>query len=438
MNIGILGGGITGITLQRYLNHESEVLEAAARPGGLCSTIFKDGFGYDIGGHILFSKNQQINDLVEALLGDNCGKARRANQIYFKNRLVKYPFENGLGVLDTDDIYKCLIGYLQRDHYPDPTNLREWCYHRFGKGIAEMYLLPYNEKIWNTPTDRMSLEWVDRIPSPPLEDVVRSALGIQTEGYLHQLYFKYPKKGGVEALVAATRDSGGKVTCDFRVESIKKKKGFWSVTGSGPARTFDRIVVTFPIHEAIHCFEGAPEPVMRAVASLRFNTINVVFIAVNNQSLLERSALYIPDPNLIAHRLCYMGFFSKELVRPGTSSLIAEITTNPGDGIHEMTDATLTERVIADLHREGLLDQRDVIVTDVTRSKYGYPVYDLDYYKNIKVVNDYFASIDVDLCGRFAQFEYINSDECMRRAIALAEKLNNPALPAARDWRPHP
>ena len=98
MNVGILGGGITGITLQRYLQHDSEVLEAAGRPGGLCSTIFKDGFGYDIGGHILFSKNEQINQLVERLLGDNCGQARRANQIYFKKRFVKYPFENGLGV----------------------------------------------------------------------------------------------------------------------------------------------------------------------------------------------------------------------------------------------------------------------------------------------------------------------------------------------------
>ncbi len=112
MNVGILGGGITGITLQRYLDDESEVLEAASRPGGLCSTIYKDGFGYDIGGHILFSKHQEINQLVEELLGDNCGYARRANQIYFKNRFVKYPFENGLGVLDKEDIFACLNGYL--------------------------------------------------------------------------------------------------------------------------------------------------------------------------------------------------------------------------------------------------------------------------------------------------------------------------------------
>jgi protoporphyrinogen oxidase len=433
MNVGILGGGITGITLQRYLNHDSEVLEAAPRPGGLCSTIFKDGFGYDIGGHILFSKSEQINQIVERLLGDNCGKARRANQIYFKKRFVKYPFENGLGALDKEDIYECLLGYLKRGEHARPTNLREWCIHRFGTGIAEKYLLPYNEKIWNTPTDKMSLEWVDRIPSPPLEDVVKSALGYETEGYLHQLDFKYPKKGGVEALVDATRDPGGQVTCDFRVETIRKRGTGWSVVGNaGAKRWFDRVVVTFPIHEAIVCFEQVPDRVQRAVASLRYNTINIVFIAINNQSFLDRSALYIPDPTIIAHRLCYMGYFSRQLVRPGTSSLIAEITTNPGDGIHEMSDAALTERVIADLHREGLLEKRDVIVTDVTRSKYGYPVYDLSYDENIKILNEYSASIDVDLCGRFAQFEYINSDECMRRAIVLAEKLNSLDRPGQR------
>jgi protoporphyrinogen oxidase len=427
MKVGILGGGITGITLQRYLRHPSEVLEAADCTGGLCRTIFKDGFGYDIGGHILFSKHQHINQLVEKLLGENCGYAKRANKIYFKNRFVKYPFENGLGVLDKGDIYECLIGYLKRGEYADPTNLREWCYHRFGKGLAEMYLIPYNEKIWNIATDQMSLDWVERIPSPPLEDIVKSALGYETEGYLHQLYFKYPKKGGVQALVDATRKPDGPITTRFRVESIRRQSGGWVVSGGGGSRSYDRIVVAFPIHEAINCFAAVPDDVKKAVAGLRYNTINIVFIAVNNESLLEYSAVYIPDPNVVTHRLCYMGFFSKELVRPGTSSLIAEITTNPGDGIHEMSDATLTERVIEDLHRENLLDKRSVIVTDVTRRQYGYPVYDLNYDKNTKIVYDYFASIDVPLCGRFAQFEYINSDECMRRAIALASELNTEA-----------
>jgi protoporphyrinogen oxidase len=103
MNIGILGGGISGLTLQRFLEHPSEVLEKAPRPGGLCRTFWKDGFGFDIGGHILFSKHQHVNELVNSLLGDNINYCRRANKILFKGRYVKYPFENDLGSLDRQD-----------------------------------------------------------------------------------------------------------------------------------------------------------------------------------------------------------------------------------------------------------------------------------------------------------------------------------------------
>src|SRR5438132_12838772 len=71
MNVGIIGGGISGLTLQRFLKHPCEVLEAAPVPGGLCRTFWKDGFGYDIGGHILFSKHQHVTDLVNQVLGDN-------------------------------------------------------------------------------------------------------------------------------------------------------------------------------------------------------------------------------------------------------------------------------------------------------------------------------------------------------------------------------
>ena len=40
-----------------------------------------------------------------------------------------------------------------------------------------------------------------RIPKPPMEDVLKSAIGIPTEGYLHQLHFYYPIEGGFEAMV---------------------------------------------------------------------------------------------------------------------------------------------------------------------------------------------------------------------------------------------
>ena len=53
-------------------------------PAASAQTIFKDGFGYDIGGHILFSKHDPINQLVERLLGDNCGNGQASEPDLFQ------------------------------------------------------------------------------------------------------------------------------------------------------------------------------------------------------------------------------------------------------------------------------------------------------------------------------------------------------------------
>ncbi len=202
MNIGILGGGLSGAALQRFLAQPSEVLEAEATPGGLCRTFWKDGFGYDIGGHILFSKNQEINELVDGLLGDNINRCRRANQVLFNGRYVKYPFENDLAALDKEDCYDCLIGFLQAD-FPKPANFEEWMYYTFGRGIAEKYLLPYNRKIWKTEPREWASSGSSGFPSRPWKTWSSRPWEFATEGYTHQLFFRYPLHGGIESLVGA-------------------------------------------------------------------------------------------------------------------------------------------------------------------------------------------------------------------------------------------
>jgi protoporphyrinogen oxidase len=424
MTIGILGGGITGVAIQRFLQEESLVLEASERPGGLCRTYWKDGFGYDLGGHILFSKNEQINALVDELLGDNINRCKRGNKILYAGRYVKYPFENDLGSLAPEDTYECLMGYIRNEYSGDVTNLREWAYATLGAGIADKYFIPYNEKIWNIAAEELGLDFVERNPKPPLEDVVRSALGIETEGYLHQLYFRYPTTGGVESLVEALLDDDSRVACNYRVQTIERSGDEWVVSNGADVHRFSRLVVAFPIHEAIRCFSDVSNEVRRAVEDLRYNSMRVVLVAVDNESLMDKSAVYIPDPTVLPHRVCYMGFFSPTLVRPGTSSLIAEVTTNAGDGVHELSDEALTERVVDDLDRIGIISRGNVIVTDVQRLRYAYPVYTHSYRRNRAILHDWARDIGIDLCGRFAEFDYINSDECLRRALELAGRYN--------------
>ena len=50
---------------------------------------------------------------------------------------------------------------------------------------------------------------------------------------------------------------------------------------------------------------------------------------------------------------------------------------------------------------------------------------DLDYRRNVTAMRDAVAATGLHILGRFAQFDYINSDVCVERALALASELRH-------------
>jgi protoporphyrinogen oxidase len=423
MTLGILGGGLTGLSLAHFYGDDCEVLERDPVCGGLCRTIRKNGYSYDYGGHIIFSRDREILDFMAAILGENKVRYRRNNRIWFKGRFLKYPFENDLAALPKQDLYECLYHFLTRD-YPAPKNFKEWCYYRFGKGIAERYMIPYNEKIWNIETEKMGLEWVrGRVPEPPLEDVLKSALGIETEGYTHQLYFYYPKRGGIEALVHSIEAKAKNVERNFRVRKIRGKPGKWLVSDGDREKRYDRLVSTIPVFHLLDALEEVPHTIREAAAGLRYNSLVCVLIAFRSEAPSDKFAVYFPQRELKFHRVCFYDFFGSNYVPPGRSSAVAEFTVNRGDGVFEMTDEELVEHTVAGLEKEGFIKRSDVCETDVSRRRYAYVVNDLHYSRNLKIIHDFAKERGIVLCGRFSEWRYLNMDDCIRTAREAADTL---------------
>jgi len=426
---GILGGGISGIALAAQLDENVEVLEKRESLGGLCGTIIENGFTFDAAGpHIMFSKNKDVLNLMISVLGDNVHQRRRENKIWFKGRLVKYPFENDLASLSPEDNFDCIYGYLKNPRQNDaPTNLAEWSYATFGKGISEKYFLPYNRKIWNYDPAKIGLEFVSRIPKPPLEDVLKSSIGIPTEGYLHQLNFSYPIEGGFEAIVKAFASRvRGDIRTGWAVSRVERRGEEWIVTSlSGEERQYDLLVSTLPIHELLNVWPDAPPEAREAARRLRYNSLINVVIGSSEDRGYPYTAVYVPDPDIIFHRISFPKAFSERCVPPGSSSIMAEITTNEGDGIWELSNDDVTERVIQGLEKSGFVDRSRISYRKVVRFIYGYPVYDLNYRRNVTLMRESVEQTGMHLLGRFAQFDYINSDVCVERALALSKQLNN-------------
>lgn len=429
MTTAILGGGLTGITLGRLLKEKGEdvlILEAEAEYGGLCRSRKSGGFTFDIGGsHIIFSRDTEVLAFMRRMIEENEQRNERHTKIFYKQHYVKYPFENGLSDLPEDDRLACTFGFIrnliavEKGEVPHPTTFREWIYYTFGDGIAECYLVPYNEKIWKYPTDRMSHHWVDgRIPRPPVEDIIKSAIGIETEGYTHQAVFSYPLDGGIEALVRAIAEPVVPVLrTGFRVRSLKKSGSTWIISDGITEITADRVISTMPVQHLLPCLDGVPARVDEACRSLKYNSLVCVNVGYRG-TVPDISWLYIPDPALgKTNRVSFPSSYSRHVAPGGCSAVLAEITHQPDDEIAAMTDTELTTEVVEMLEKMGIGKKDDVVFTSVEHQPFAYVVYDLDYQENIRIVRDYCQSCGIPLVGRFAQFEYLNMDGCIRSVM---------------------
>lgn len=421
--VGILGGGVAGLSLAYFIGPDCEVLEKESICGGLCRSFHADGFTYDLGGHIIFSKDTEILDFELSLLGDRVERFYRKNSVWFKGRHVKYPFENGLAALDKSDIFEIVYHFINNTPGPQ-NNFRDWIYNTFGKGLAEKYLIPYNTKIWNTPPEQMATQWVERIPKPPVEDILKSALGIETEGYVHQLYFYYPKSGGFETLPMAFEEKvADRIVKNFPVKAVQRTGRGWLVSNGSDEREYEKIICAMPIFDFIAALAGVPPEVRRAVDDLKYNSLIVVLVGVARPALVEQFAVYVPQPDLMFHRLCFYGYFGNNYVPEGASSVVAEITAKQADAVWSMSDAEIASHVVDGLAREGFIDRKDVVLTDVQRSRYAYVIYDLSYDRNTSIIHNYCREQEIELCGRFAEFKYYNSDAVIRSAKTVAGRL---------------
>ncbi len=107
----------------------------------------------------------------------------------------------------------------------------------------------------------MSLDWVEgRVPKPPIEDVIKAAVGVETEGYTHQLHFYYPSTGGVESIPAGWRSASATSRRICRPQRAPRKDG-WLVSDGQREKIYERIGFHHTHREMADMFEGVPQDI---------------------------------------------------------------------------------------------------------------------------------------------------------------------------------
>ena len=436
MKLTILGAGLSGISLAYFLQdnpniEKIDILEKDDSIGGLCRSIKKGNYIYDIGPHILFSKNKKILAQMISFLEYGKNNLIRSNQIIYKNKYIQYPFENDLSKLPKEDLQYCIQSFINNPYREMPaTNMLQFFLKTFGEGITNTYLRPYNEKIWKFDPSYMNTYMVERIPQPSNDEILRSAKGETIQGYLHQLYFYYPQKTGISGIPEGIKNTLNNEKCqiiyDDAVCFVKKNVDNYTVkTKSGCLLDSDIIVSTIPVPEMAYCYEGISDSIKECVKRLHYNSIKIVFIKIPYDACGNNFTFTIPDKKIIFHRISKMDFLGKDYHHgDNEATYIVEITYKENDTIDQLNEKELKNIIaenLVDIHFAKKKD--DVSFVDITSYKYAYVIYDIEHSNNMKIIRNYYKKQGIYLHGRFGNFEYWNMDKVFEESKKLASKI---------------
>jgi UDP-galactopyranose mutase len=443
--IVVIGAGPTGLgaahRLQELGHDDVVVLEAIDRVGGLArSEVDEAGFTHDIGGHVLFSHYEYYDRVVERALHAGSTEIAREASIWTGDRFVGYPYQSHLPDLPRDALLECLMGLVDaRAPGAPPTNFAEWMERTFGAGITKQFMRPYNLKVWATPPEEMTFDWIaERVAVVDLEAVLRDVLsGEPASPWGPNSRFRYPLRGGTgalfESIAAPLRDrivlGAATVAVDPDARVVR--------TADDRTWPYDLLLSTMPLDRLVAVTEQVPDGVRAAAGTLVHAGGHIVGIGLDRPAGTTRNWIYFPQPDVPFYRVTYLSNYSPHMTpAPDQTLLLTETSWSA----HRPCDpATVVDDVVEGLVRVGLVsdDDRRLIRTrwhlPLDRT---YPVPTLARDQALAIVQPWLEARRVWSRGRFGAwlYEVGNMDHSFMQGVEWVDHvlLGEPE----RVWRP--
>ncbi|MBO7191548.1 MAG: FAD-dependent oxidoreductase [Elusimicrobiaceae bacterium] len=400
----ILGGGLTGLSTAYHLEKSGQsdylVLEKEHTPGGLCRSIFKKGFTFDFSGHLLHLHTSYGKKLVRELLAGQLGRLKRRAWIYTGKVQVPFPFQANLHALPPDLRARCLKGLQDRQNSSPtvPKNFEDFCVRAFGKGIYQIFMRPYNTKLWGRSPRQLTCEWCGPfVPTPSAALIKKSAVEKLTTSFGYNAFFYYPQTGGCGALVAALRHRISQLKIDTPVTQVDLKNKM--VRAGGRVFTYDTLVNTLPLPVFLRLLKNAPA-LTRQAAKLAVAPVTVYQVGFKGK-VKPFSWVYFPDKDVPFYRVGLQSGFSSANAPKGCYSLYVELPGLVKPGLAK------ERQILRALVQKGIINEYDEkIISFWQPLPYAYAVYDKN---RTPVVNRLLAALKKQHCflaGRYGRWEY--------------------------------
>eukprot|EP01038_Epipyxis_sp_PR26KG_P010739 gene10739-14424_t len=444
VDIVVLGAGPTGlgasIRLQQLGHNDYVMIDAFEEAGGLASTdVTPEGFLFDVGGHVIFSHYDYFDQLIDAAVGvgeENWAVHERVSYVWIKNRWIAYPFQNNISGLPLEDQVNCINGLIEAKvanavAKNPPADFDEWIVRVMGEGIANIFMRPYNFKVWAVPTTQMQCSWLgERVATANVAKVVENVLRNKTEsGWGPNAVFRFPQEGGTGAIwkKVAKLLPKDKQRYGLSVTSIDPTNKVLTLS-NGSSLQYNKLLSTIPLDITLRWF-GKDELADR----LTFSSSHIIGLGLRGDNPHDNKCwMYYPEDDCPFYRCTVFSHYAKKncptddtalpTLRYGDPSLPVEESKKVAHAgpfwslMFEVSENkqykpvnmdTIVEETIQGAINTNMIKSTDEIVSIYYRRfEHGYPTPSLDRDAALNIALPYLKNMDIWSRGRFGSYKY--------------------------------
>ena len=436
----ILGAGPTGLGAAYRLTQmgrmEWLIVEAEDHAGGLAaSCVDPKGFTWDVGGHVQFSHYDEYDRMVAEVLGDERVWHTRRSLVILGGRAVPYPFQYNLHRLNPEEQQRALSGLEEaassraRPSGGRPAHFLDWIHQTFGSGLADLFMVPYNRKVWGYPLEMLDSGWVrERIAVPDIH---------QMREAIHQSHdnvdwgpnktFWYPLRGGTGETWRRLAGWLDKRRVQFGTTVVGiDLKSHEALSADGRVLRWDFLITTIPLDVFCGLCHGLDDRVQSASRSLVYSACHLVGVGCRGGKpdlLNGASWLYFPDAHSPYYRVTVLSNYSPFNAPAGCWSLLVEVSETRYQPVRTVD---LCADVLSALHQDGLIsDETEIITVWQHFASHGYPTPFLGRDDVLHQILPRLETNGVYSRGRFGAWKYevSNQDHSFMQGVELVNRL---------------
>ena len=414
----IIGGGISGLTLANYIT-DYIIVEKDSSLGGYARTHYVDDYIWDYAGHFFHFKTDEFKSMFINSMDKNDYIIKNKNTyIYFEDKLIDYPFQMNIHELSKDKFIDCLYDLFNKQEKEVYTNFLDMLYGKFGISITEMFLKPYNEKLYATDLTKLDKDAMGRFfPYANITEIINNMKNHSNTSYNNT--FMYPKKGAqVIVNKLCEKVDMNKVMLNTSVTSIDLNKKEATLS-NGETVSYNNLVNTIPFNKFLNLLNI--QEYTSFSNKLSYNKVLVFNLGFDKKSTYNNTDwIYFPDKNINFYRA---GFYDN-ILSTDKLSMYIEIGYSKESIIDESTINKELSLTLDNLKKCKIIDDTFKLVKyESIIMDPAYVHIDTEHDKKVKQIINELEKDNVYSVGRYGSWTYSSMEDAMLQSKELVEKL---------------